>query len=71
MAIHRKEDLVPDSNENGITMTSLSGPERGDKMITVKELFLEPGAEIPVHLQRTRENHRKTKCCHRKYDPSK
>ena len=40
MAIHRKEDLVPDSNENGITMTSLSGPERGDKMITVKELFL-------------------------------
>ena len=50
MAIHRKEDLIPDSNENGITMTSLSGPERGDKMITVKELFLEPGAEIPVHL---------------------
>ena len=46
----RSQDLVPDSNENGITMTSLSGPERGDKMITVKELFLEPGAEIPVHL---------------------
>ena len=50
MAIHRKEDLKPDSNENGITITSLSGPERGDKMIKVLELFLEPGAEIPVHL---------------------
>ena len=50
MAIHRKEDLKPDSNENGITITTLSGPERGDKMIKVLELFLEPGAEIPVHL---------------------
>ena len=27
MAIHRKEDLKPDSKENGIIMTSLSGPE--------------------------------------------
>ena len=50
MAIHRKEDLKPDSKENGIIMTSLSGPERGDNMITVKEIFIEPGAEIPVHL---------------------
>ena len=50
MAIHRKEDLKPDSQENGIIMTSLSGPERGDNMITVKEIFIEPGAEIPVHL---------------------
>ena len=50
MAIHKKEDLKPDSNENGIIMTSLSGPERGDNMITVKEIFIEPGAEIPVHL---------------------
>ena len=46
MAIHRKEDLKPDSKENGIIMTSLSGPERGDNMITVKEIFIEPGAEI-------------------------
>ena len=50
MAIHKKENLKPDSNENGIIMTSLSGPERGDNMITVKEIFIEPGAEIPVHL---------------------
>ena len=35
MAIHKKEDLLPDSSENGITMTSLSGPEKGDNMITV------------------------------------
>ena len=50
MAIHKKKDLLPDSSENGITMTSLSGPERGDNMITVKEIFIDPGAEIPVHL---------------------
>ena len=50
MAIHKKKDLLPDSSENGITMTSLSGLERGDNMITVKEIFIDPGAEIPVHL---------------------
>ena len=50
MAIHRKENLIADSNENGIKLTSLSGPERGDKMITVKEIFIDPGADIPVHL---------------------
>ena len=40
MAIHRKEDLKPDSNENGITITSLSGPERGDKMIKDKVIVI-------------------------------
>ena len=58
MAIHKKKDLLPDSSENGITMTSLSGPERGDNMITVKEIFIDPGAEIPVHLHPdTEETH--------------
>ena len=33
MAIHRKENLIADSNENGIKLTSLSGTERGDKMM--------------------------------------
>ena len=50
MAIHKKENLISDPIENGIKRTSLSGPERGDKMITVKEISIDPGAEVPVHL---------------------
>lgn len=49
MTIHKKNTLVSDNSSNGMIMTSLSGPERGDKMITVKEIFMDPGAQIPVH----------------------
>ena len=50
MAIHRKDNLKAEITGSGMQVTILSGPERGDKMITVKEIFLAPGAEVPVHL---------------------
>ena len=49
MAIHRKDNLKAEITGSGMQVTNLSGPERGDKMITVKEIFLAPGAEVPVH----------------------
>jgi quercetin dioxygenase-like cupin family protein len=58
MSIHRKQDLVSEKSTNGMIVTSLSGPEMGDKMITVKEILLDPGSEIPVHLHPdTEETH--------------